>query len=100
VDAHPSRAATDWLNLADREMSTDNSTEQATSTDLAQPNGISEESSEKKRSPRLGRFRGLRDRFDAYTIMLGISLFAICVAIALLYLQLASYGSFPWWKTS
>ena len=38
-------------------------------------------------------------QFNMYTSMLLISLLCLTVASLLLYLELARYGDFPWWKT-
>jgi len=35
---------------------------------------------------------------DVYTVMLIISLISILTACLLLYLELARYGNYPWWK--
>ncbi len=37
---------------------------------------------------------------DIYTVMLMISLGAVLIACVLLYLELSTYGSYPWWKAS
>ena len=39
-----------------------------------------------------------KPRSNIYTVMLILSLLAICTACVLLWLELSSYGSFPWWK--
>jgi len=36
---------------------------------------------------------------NVYTIMLMISLAAISVACLLLWMELGTYGDYPWWKT-
>ena len=36
--------------------------------------------------------------FDVYTMMLVISLVAVIIACVLLWLELRSYGPFPWWN--
>ena len=35
---------------------------------------------------------------DIYTVMLILALVAIGVACILLYLEVARYGEFPWWR--
>lgn len=35
---------------------------------------------------------------NIYTVMLILALLAVMTACILLYLELRSYGSFPWWK--
>ena len=37
---------------------------------------------------------------DIFTVMLMISLAAVLVACVLLYLELSTYGSYPWWKAA
>lgn len=37
---------------------------------------------------------------DVYTVMLIISFISILTACLLLYLELARYGSYPWWNAS
>lgn len=36
---------------------------------------------------------------NVYTIMLMISLAAISLACLLLWMELGTYGDYPWWKT-
>ena len=40
-----------------------------------------------------------KPRANIYTMMLVISLCAIIVACVVLWLELKSYGDFPWWET-
>jgi hypothetical protein len=39
-----------------------------------------------------------KPRTNIYTVMLILSLLAISTACVLLWLELTSYGPFPWWK--
>lgn len=36
--------------------------------------------------------------YDVYTVMLFIAFVALALGCLLLYLELRSYGQFPWWK--
>jgi hypothetical protein len=40
-----------------------------------------------------------KPRANIYTMMLVLSLCAIIVACIVLWLELKSYGDFPWWET-
>lgn len=40
-----------------------------------------------------------KPRANIYTMMLVMSLCAIIVAIIVLWLELKSYGDYPWWET-
>lgn len=40
-----------------------------------------------------------KPRANVYTMMLVVSLCAIIVACVVLWLELKSYGDFPWWDT-
>ena len=46
--------------------------------------------------PRVAAERKLR--MNIYMVMLLISLFCIITACVLLYLELRTYGAFPWWR--
>lgn len=37
---------------------------------------------------------------DIYTVMLIISTVSVLIACILLYLELSTYGSYPWWNAS
>lgn len=37
---------------------------------------------------------------DIYTVMLIISMVAVLIACILLFMELSTYGSFPWWKAA
>ncbi|MCH2131627.1 MAG: hypothetical protein MK179_21010 [Pirellulaceae bacterium] len=37
---------------------------------------------------------------DIYTVMLMISFVAVLIACLLLFLELSTYGSYPWWKAT
>ena len=39
-----------------------------------------------------------KPRTNIYTMMLILSLISIITACVLLYLELQSYGSYPWWN--
>ncbi|HTN75955.1 MAG TPA: hypothetical protein VL096_11940 [Pirellulaceae bacterium] len=41
-----------------------------------------------------------KQRFNIYTMMLVLSFIAICTACTLLYLELNSYGTFPYWNAA
>ena len=41
----------------------------------------------------------VKQRTNVYTVMLILSLIAICTACTLLWLELARYGKLPTWKT-
>ncbi|MEM8677869.1 MAG: hypothetical protein AAGF97_00810 [Planctomycetota bacterium] len=40
-----------------------------------------------------------KPKTNIYTVMLIIALIALMMACLLLWLEVSSYGSFPWWKT-
>jgi hypothetical protein len=35
---------------------------------------------------------------DIYTVMLIIAMVAVLIACVLLFMELSTYGSYPWWK--
>ena len=39
-----------------------------------------------------------KPRSNVYTMMLILSFFAIATACAMLWLELSTYGDYPWWK--
>lgn len=41
-----------------------------------------------------------KQRFSVYTMMLILSFIAICTACTLLYMELDSYGKFPYWDAN
>lgn len=40
-----------------------------------------------------------KQRANIYTMMLILAFIAICIACTLLWMELQSFGSYPWWKT-
>ena len=40
-----------------------------------------------------------KSRANIYTMMLVLAFFAIVVACVVLWLELKSYGDYPWWET-
>ena len=40
-----------------------------------------------------------KPRANIYTMMLVLAFFAIVVACVVLWMELKSYGDFPWWET-
>ena len=41
-----------------------------------------------------------KQSMDIYTVMLAISFVAVLVACILLWRELSTYGTYPWWKAS
>ena len=39
-----------------------------------------------------------KQSLDVYTVMLAISFVAVLIACILLWRELSTYGSYPWWK--
>lgn len=52
----------------------------------------------KTREPREARADRPKPAFNVYTVMLAVALAAISVACLLLYLELTTYGDFPWYR--
>jgi hypothetical protein len=40
-----------------------------------------------------------KQRINVYTMMLILSFIALVTACILMYMELQSYGTYPWWKT-